>query len=154
MRTGDIAVPAYMDKADYIKGAAEEIETALGSIYVTPFEIDESDPKNRPTILFLKKLNWLLASGRFMLDVAAAGEMDNLNAYGKRMLDEANQMLRPVVAGTLDLVGADRLDGDDDVRQTGPMIHNEDSESLVESFYSRMKPTMFPGIQPQVNPYG
>lgn len=154
MRTGDIAVPSYASKEQYIKGAAREIETALGSIYVTPIVVNADEPKNRPTVLFLEKLNWLLASGRFMLDVSAAGEHDNLHAYGKRMLDEANQMLRPVLSGAIELVGADRVDGDDDNRPTGPMIHNEDSESLVEGFYTYLRPTLFPGMRPQVNPYG
>ena len=75
MRTGDIAMPSNTSREQYVSAAAEEIDAALGHIYETPFVIEET-PVNRPTILFLKKLNWLLASGRFVLDVAAAGEHD------------------------------------------------------------------------------
>lgn len=138
LRTGDIATPSYTSKAQYIKNAAEEIEAALGHIYVTPFVIEET-VANRPSILFLKKLNWLFASGRFVLDVAAAGEMDNLHAYGKRMLDEANLMLKALLSGEVVLAGAPLLNGDQQSGFTGPVIFNEDEVSLVSAFYERMQ---------------
>ena len=139
LRTGDLAVPSYTTKAQYIQGAAEEIDGALGHLYVTPFVIEET-AQNRPTILFLKKLNWLLASGRFILDVAAAGESDNLHALGKRYLDEAAGMLAVVKSGDLVLAGAEQIDSDDQKDATGPMIHNEDPESLVQAFYTGRRP--------------
>jgi len=135
LRTGDLAPPSYQTKEQYIKLAAEEIEAALGHVYVTPFVIASSN-ENRPTILILKKLNWLIASGRFILDVAAVGEQDNLNAYGKRMLDEAYAILKRLANLDPILVGAELIDnGDDGDSVTGPMIHNEDDTSLVGDFY-------------------
>jgi hypothetical protein len=163
LRTGDIAVPSYTSKEQYIKNAAEEIDAAVGHLYVTPFAIDETVPANRPSVLFLKKLNWLLASGRFVLDVAAAGEMDNLHAYGKRMLDEAAAMLKYLTSEELVLVGATKIESDDEQKGfTGPMIHNEDPESLVEAFYRRQRGGLFtlsevgPAViyPRQVVPYG
>jgi hypothetical protein len=159
MRTGDLRVPSYTTKAQYIQNAAEEIDTALGHLYVTPFIISNT-PANRPTILFLKKVNWLLASGRFVLDVAAAGEQDNLHAYGKRMLDEAMKMLEDAALKKVTLPGTTPLavpQGQEDY--TGPHISNEDSESLVEAFYRRQRPYAdvgepFPRIPVQVTPYG
>lgn len=135
MRTGDIALPMTTTREQYIQAAAEEIDAALGHIYVTPFEIAD-EPKNRPTILFLKKLNWLLASGRFIFDVAAAGEADNLHALGKRYLDEANAMISAVTTGALSLTGATRVDSGE-TKPSGPIILNEDPVSLVETFYTR-----------------
>jgi hypothetical protein len=163
LRTGDIAVPSYTSREQYIVNAAEEIDAAVGHLYVTPFDVDETVPANRPSILFLKKLNWLLASGRFVLDVAAAGEMDNLHAYGKRMLDEAAAMLKYLTSEELVLVGATKIKSDDEQEGfTGPMISNEDSESLVEAFYRRQRPSLFGlgeplpvlGRRPPVMPYG
>jgi len=162
MRTGDIALPSNTSREQYIKNAAEEIDAAIGHIYVTPLEI-EATPKNRPTILFLKKLNWLLASGRFVLDVAAAGEMDNLHALGKRYLDEANGMLALLTSSELVLEGAPKhSDGDasSEGNWSGPMIFNEDSESLVEGFYTNRRPYAGLGeslpiaFPPSVVPYG
>lgn len=137
MRTGDIALPSGTSREQYVKAAAEEIDAALGHLYVTPFQIDAQVPKNRPTILFLKKLNWLLASGRFVLDVAAAGEMDNLHALGKRYLDEALAMLKVVTSGDLILTGATKIESDGENKASGPIIINEDPVSLVEDFYKR-----------------
>lgn len=161
MRTGDIRTPSYMTKEQYVANAAEEIDAALGHLYVSPFVIDATVPANRPTILFLKKVNWLLASGRFILDVAAAGEMDNLNAYGRRLLDEANAMLAPVIAEDLVLTGAEQIDSGttDQKAVTGPMIHNEDSVSLVQQFYTGHQNyyglgESIPALPPQVVPYG
>lgn len=161
LRTGDIAVPSYTSRVQYIANAAEEIDAAIGHIYVTPIEILD-DPQYRPSVLFLKKLNWLLASGRLILDVAAAGEMDNLHAYGKRMLDEAAGMITLLTSEELVLAGAELINsGDEQAGFTGPYILNEDSESLVEGFYTRHRPNSFGfaepypyGPSPSVVPYG
>lgn len=163
LRTGDLSVPSYTSREQYVVNAAEEIDIALGHIYVTPFVIPEI-PENRPTLLFLKKANWLLASGRFILDVAAASEADNLHAYGKRMLDEATAMLKTVTRdiNPIILVGAELLPtpGSSD-NPTGPLIHNEDEESLVEGFYRQRRPGIGLGLAEsypyrlnQVRPYG
>jgi hypothetical protein len=160
LRTGDIATPSYTTPEQYIKNAAEEIETALGHLYVTPFVIPVPPNENRPTVLWLKKANWLLASGRMILDVAATSESDNLHAYGKRMLDEAMQMIADVKGGQ-PLPGATEIDGDDQNEVTGPQIFNEDSESLVQGFYVGRRPYYglgdpYPGIgyPPPAVPYG
>lgn len=153
LRTGDIATPSYTTREQYIVNAAEEIEAALGHIYVTPMVIDTTGhPEYRPSILFLKKVNWLLASGRLVLDVAAAGEMDNLHAYGKRMLDEAAGMITLLTSGELVLAGAEQIGGDEEKRPTGPMILNEDDESLVEGFYRRHRQNSFGFAEPY--PFG
>lgn len=154
LRTGDIAIPSSRSAVQYIQGAAEEIDAALGHLYVTPFAILDL-PENRPSILFIKKINWLLASARFLLDVAAAGENDSIHALGRQYLREATEMLELVSSGKLVLTGADLIGSDDESsgNYTGPFIHNEDSASLVESFYDRFRPQPTYGV-PQVTPYG
>lgn len=137
LRTGDLRAPSYTSKEQYIKGAAKEIESALGHIYVTPFVIDPSVPENRPSILLIEKLNWLLASGRFILDVAAAGERDNLHAYGASMLKEAQDILKQLQNREPLLTGAPLIPGTGDQGGSGPRIDNEDSESLVKGFYEQ-----------------
>lgn len=161
LRTGDLAPPSYTTKVQYIQNAAEEIDAAIGHLYITPVTIDSAVSKNRPSILFLKKLNWLLASGRFILDVAAAGEMDNLNAYGKRMLDEANMMIASLISSDLQLVGAPLIAVDPNRAKnfTGPVIYNEDPYSLVETFYRQRRLGSFygesyPVRSSPVMPYG
>lgn len=157
MRTGDIATPSYTTKAQYITNAAEEIDAALGHLYVTPIEIDE-DPENRPSILYLKKCNWLLASGRMISDVAAAGESDNLHAYAKRMLDEVAEMLEYIISGKYIMTGAEQIVATDATNWTGPAIFNEDGQSLVEQFYVLKRPSPFyvppiPPLSPPIRPY-
>lgn len=161
LRTGDIATPSYTSKEQYILNAAEEIEAALGHLYITPMVIPDL-PVNRPSVLFLKKLNWLLASGRLILDVAAAGESDNLHAYGKRMLDEATVMLLKLTTEEIVLIGVPPIEVDPHEQGdfTGPAIFNEDPDSLVEDFYRRQRPGFslsesYPfGYKAPVTPYG
>ena len=159
MRTGDIATPSYTTKAQYITNAAEEIDAALGHLYVTPIVID-STPEFRPSILYLKKCNWLLASGRMISDVAASGESDSLNAYAKRMLDEACEMLDYIKSGKYIMTGAAQIESPDAENWTGPSVHNQDSVSMVEQFYELRRPwpwytpripPMYPPIQPYDN---
>lgn len=158
LRVGDIPAPMGRTAEQYIKGAAEEIDAALGHLYVTPFVIDDTEPKNRPTILFLKKVNWLLASARYVLDAAVAGEQATLNAYGLGMLKEATAMLKTVIGEELVLTGAEMIDNSDPDAQkpfTGPAIFNEDPESLVQGFYSQINQNPFlpfRAVPPQ--PYG
>lgn len=146
LRTGDLPAPEHRSAEQYIKGAAEEIEAALGHLYVTPLVwTDEGNPKVRPGMLWIKKINWLLASGRFLLDVATAGEQDTVHAYGNKMLNEALMMLNKIVKGEFNLVGATQHEpGDEEKSFTGPAIFNEDATSMVEEFYVGRRP----------NPYG
>jgi hypothetical protein len=139
LRFGDIAYPSYLgDKEQRIKSGAEEIDTAIGHIYVTPVVIPETIPLDhtRPSYLMLKKINWLITSGRMVLDMAAAGERDNLHAYGRSMLKEGIDMLTGIATGETQLPGIEQLPpAEGQVVFTGPAIFNEDPESLVEGFY-------------------
>ena len=131
---GDIPLQAqHGDGTQAIKAAADDIDAQIGHIYVTPIVLPE-DAQYRPTRLLLKKINNLLASGRLMLDMTAAGEDDNLNAYGLSMLREGLKLLGQVQSGSIVLAGAPRLD--EGIGAPGILIHNEDAVSLVEQFYN------------------
>lgn len=155
LRKGDIPLPSYMgDGTSYLDRASEEIDAALGHIYQTPFIIDINIPENRPSILFLKKICWLLASGRLVLDLAAAGENDNQHAYGLGMLKEGLALLKQLSDQDIVLPGAQRLSGaESDSSFTGPVLFNEDPESLVKEFYKE-RSLVDSYLYPRVRPYG
>ena len=157
---GDIPLAdKYGDGTSFVNMAADEIDSQIGHIYVTPVVFDESTPEKaarvRPSKLLLKKLNYLFASGRIVLDMAAGGEDDNLHAYGKRLLDEALRLLSMVSDGRIELVDAPLIVPEEVVAQdTGPMITNEDPYSLVQGFYDRFyKDHVYPVMPVPMRPY-
>lgn len=147
LRYGDLRLPARLgDGTSFVESAAEDIEAQLGHIYVTPFAIPDV-PANRPSILLLKKINNLVASGRLVLDLAASSEDDQLHAYGRAMLKEGLELLGMVRDRNILLTGAELItDSDGDKTVTGPVILNEDKASLVEGFYA--PPTQVLGAEP------
>jgi hypothetical protein len=140
---GDLDLPRYMgDGSQFVNMAAEDIDSHLGHIYVTPIEVADT-PANRPTTLMLKRINRLLASGRILLDIATASESSDLHAYGRALVKEAMDLLEKIAAGEIVLAGAERIDdvvNPDGENFSGPAIKNEDSYSLVQSFYDRFNP--------------
>lgn len=133
---GDIPLPARIgDGSKFVDMAADEIDSQVGHIYTTPIVIPD-EPQYRPARLLLKKINNLIASGRIILDMAAGGEDNDLHAYGRSMLNEGLSLLASIVTGRIVLIGAPLLPGTEDV-DTGPLIVNEDPESLVEAFYQQ-----------------
>ena len=136
---GDIPWPArFGNGQEMVNLAAEQIDSMIGHIYVTPVVIIVPPAENRPSQLLLKHINLLLASGRMVLDMAAGGEDNDLHAYGQRLLEEALNMLAKIVKGEIQLTGATRID--EAKSQTGPMITNEDAVSMVEDFYKQFRP--------------
>jgi len=142
---GDLELPRYMgDGSQLVNMAAEDMDSHVGHIYVTPIEV-AATPANRPTILMLKRINRCLASGRMLLDIAAAAENTDLHAYGRSLVKEAMDLLEKIAAGEIVLQGAERIEevlDPDGEHFTGPKINNEDNYSLVQSFYDRFNPTM------------
>lgn len=150
---GDIPLPSkHGNGSRMIQSTADEIDAQIGHIYVTPVVIDDQ-PQNRPAKLLLKKINFSLASGRLILDMAIAGEDHSLQAYGKYLINDALNMLAKIVDGTIVLTGAEVITGQDAYGKVS--IINEDSESLVQSFYNRYSGDRlfnFPP-QPPIRPY-
>jgi hypothetical protein len=162
LRLGDIPLPTVTTKDQYITGAAQEIDAALGHLYVTPLDLDEADPAQRPAALFIRKLNWLLASSRAIFDVAIAGEADNLHALARQYFNEVSAMIEQLLTGKYVMVGApllaDASSTDGTAPPTGPMIFNEDPNSLLEEFYRNNRPTWpflprVPVLYPPIVPY-
>lgn len=138
LRHGDIPLQTQHGTGEgFVQDAADDIDAQVGHIYVTPIIVIDI-PANRPTRLLLKKINNLLASGRLLLDMAAAAEDDNLHSYGLQMLKEGMELLRRVSTGEVILAGATNLDGNSDAPER-LSISNEDPYSMVEGFYRRVQ---------------
>lgn len=131
--TGDIPLPAYIDQNKVVQDAADEIDSHIGFIYVTPVVLADT-PANRPATLLLKRINNHLATGRLLMEVAAAGEDDQLHAYAQRLVDEALAALLLIQNGSIVLGDATPVDTSGE-RQTGPMQYNKDEFSQVDAFY-------------------
>lgn len=150
--TGDIPLAGkYGDGTAFVQLAADEIDSQIGHIYVTPIVFDESTPekvaKVRPAKLLLKKINTLLASGRIILDQAAGGEDDNLHAYGQSMVAEALALLNQIMNSKILLTDAPLLPSEEARDNTAVSVLQEDSYSLVGAFYDRMQNPPLPGFR-------
>lgn len=146
--TGDIPLAGkYGDGSSFVQMAADEIDAEIGHLYVTPIIIeDASEPMNRPSVLTLKKINQLLASGRIILDMAAGGEDHDLHRYGKSMVDEALLLLGKICDGKMILRGAEQVKTSEvDVQNTAVSVTQEDSASMVQTFYQRFRSMPVPG---------
>jgi len=147
----------YGDGTGFASTAADEMDVVLGQLYVTPIVLDDT-PANRPSQLWLKTCNKFIASGRLILDIAISAEDDNLNAYGLSMLNQGLAMLKAIQDGAASITGAIPLDPNAGAYQTGPMIFNEDSHSLVQAGYEFLLDPFAtiswpPVVGSQVRPY-
>lgn len=131
---GELAQPENEKCLKYVQDAADEIDSKLGFIYVTPIVIDPNG-EFRASALLLKRISNWLASGRLILANAASREEQYLNAYGKSLIVDATAALNELTAGTTPLPGATPLNPAD-TQVTGPIINNLDAQSNVESFYA------------------
>lgn len=134
MLLGDLPlVSANADK--YVQDASDEIDSKLGFTYVTPMVLTGSP---RPVQLLIKRINNFLATGRYILAVASPTEQQALHAYGKSLVDSAESSLASIVCGDIVLDGVPRVDSDGTSSNNGPVILNQDPESMVDAFYDRV----------------
>jgi hypothetical protein len=135
---GKIPLPSYIDPQKVVDDAADEIDSKLGHLMETPFNVSASDPNalKRPARLLLKRINTNLASGRLILAVASPEENRNLHAYGWNLVQEATAALEAIGCGEYTLEGSVPI-APVDTSATIPMIANVDPESHVEAFYNR-----------------
>lgn len=150
--TGDIPLAGkYGNGSAFIQLAADEIDSQIGHIYVTPVVFTETTAEEiarvRPAKLLLKKINTLLASGRILMDMAAGEEGDNLHAYGKSMHDEAILLLNAIMKREIVLTDAPLLVEEAAAQNNAVSIKQEDSYSLVQSFYDRVQNPLAPGFR-------
>lgn len=127
---GNIPIPPNAQR--YVDQAAQEIDSIIGFKYETPVVVDNSS-EGRPVTLLLSRINYTLASGRLILALAAPAQDDQIQQYGKYLVDEALKALKMIVDGEILLPGAPEVGGGT-VGPTGPIAYFEDDASAVESF--------------------
>ena len=132
---GNVPTPSGNVPLKYIEDAANEMDSRLGVQYVTPIVLDESNPKQRPFFLLLKRINAWLASGRLLMALDGAGEDDQLHQYAEYLVKQATAALQNIEDGTIIIPGADPVNPDAP-RNTGPLASFADDYSLVESYDS------------------
>lgn len=133
---GGIPVRSELDMASFVNDAADEIDSVLGYTYETPITKDEDGlplAERSPVLLTLKRINRSLATGRYILAIAASGEDDTLNAYGKRLISEALDALKKIAEGAVYFDARKLPDGRASSR--GPRISNAEERSNVDAFY-------------------
>ncbi len=136
--TGNIPTPVYLDSQKFVNDAADEIDSKIGFLYVTPIDIGDTDIP-RPARLLLKRINNFLASGRLILAAAAGQEDSQLHAYGWSLIQEATAAVNQIAMGEIPIEGAVKVDADTDTAAvTAVIINNLDPESNVEAFYNRV----------------
>ena len=142
---GGIPIPAGLQAQKFVNDAADEVDSQIGMLYITPVDVNSSTLV-RPVKLLLKRLNNFIATGRLILAVTSNNEDDRLHAYGLSLLKEANEALHMIASGQVVLDGAPVTDANVP-RVSVPLIGNLDSESNVEAFYDRIaNPTyLWPG---------
>lgn len=143
---GEIPLPSYIDPAKVLQDAADEIDSKLGHIFETPFNITGSGTGvlARPAALLIKRISNSLATGRLILAIASPEENSNLHAYGWSLVKEANEALYAIAEGTIQLEGAVPNPGAPTQTGTTPLINNLDPESHVEAFYDRIANPSYP----------
>lgn len=141
---GSIPLPDYLNQEKVVSDAADEIDTYIGFRYTTPVVLADT-PANRPAILLLKRINSHLASGRLLMEVAAPTENIELNAYAKRLVDEALLALTAIKNGEIILGDAPILPGTEG-SVTGPLQYNKDSKSQVDAFYDEIVWAPWPAV--------
>ena len=132
LQLGSVPVPSNGDAEKYIALAADEIDSVIGMRYAVPVEVDQSSAVQRPVGLLLKKINAWLASGRLVMAADASGADDQIQQYGKYLVEEALIPLRQIADGTIVLPGIDLVDPEAN-KNTGPVASFADESSLVEA---------------------
>ncbi|MDN5746334.1 MAG: hypothetical protein L0H31_14625 [Nocardioidaceae bacterium] len=133
---GDIQVPRSASVEDYIRSAADEMDSWIGQVYKIPIQFDAMNPAHAADVLLLNKLNAHLATGRLLL-MAAAGHADgHLQAYGKALIDDVQKELARITAGRTEIEAGELIKEDPNPLDMSPIqATNRDSTSLVGQFY-------------------
>jgi len=134
VKLGDLQPPRYVTIADEVQSAANHMNAYIGQIYKLPLPLDPSRIDHLPDILLLNKINKDLATGNIILAAAAGGEDDNLHAYGRRLVENAEKELARIAAGRT-VIEAGELIEESDQQPNGPIITNRDKVSYVDTFY-------------------
>ena len=129
---GDISV---LDdtKTRHVNNAADEIDSRLGFMYQTPFTVSNTSDAGWKLI---QRLARFVASGRLLMEIAQASENQMVQAYAKRLLDDAEAAFALILEGKVNLSPATPSDPGSSVdNQNAVTVTNLDPYSQVEAFY-------------------
>lgn len=133
---GGIPERAELDMQKFVDDAADEIDSIIGYTYETPVTNQEGGlplAARSPVLLTLTRINRYLASGRYIMAVAATSEEEELNAYAKRLISEALDALKKIAEGSVPFDARKIPDGH--AQDKGPRISNAEVASNVDAFY-------------------
>lgn len=161
---GDVTIGASVNRQLYVDQAADEMDSKLGWIYVTPIDVDgaEAGPGGVPPAvpalprhqaLLLKTINAKIATGRLIMAVSINEEGTAVHAYALRMLKEGNDELLLIANGNL-LLEASRTETPAVEASRVPGVHNLDPESLLDPFYNTTNHSRPWYVEIGQDPYG
>lgn len=146
MLNGNIPFPASLNKQKFVDDAADEIDSVIGTKYVTPINMNDLGPVSRPSRLLLKRISVWLSTGRSILAVAGGGEDVQLHAYGLKLVNDATLALQAIGNGEVLLDGATTITDPDNASaglRRAPVIANVDPVSNVEAFMEYFNPNTY-----------
>ena len=136
---GDIVLPTWLVKSQWIERAAEEIDSRLGFIYKVPL-VSAGAPQTFAALAthekaLIKGINWKLATGRIILALDSGGEDVALHAYGRSLVLEAINDLMQVANGVVSFPDAAlNVDSVTNGPNMTPSATNADEFSLVDAW--------------------
>lgn len=131
---GGIPARTELELQKFFDDAADEMDSIIGGVFETPVVRNlKGLPLGRPAQLTLARINRYLATGRYILAVAASGEEDSLHSYGARLVREALDALRDIAIKRV-LFDAYEIP-DPEAESKGPRIYNAEERSNVDAFY-------------------
>ena len=140
----NIRLPQGVTWDSLAEAAANEVDSHLGTRYVTPIAASATDPETKATAYWLQNVSSMIAAARLMLSTSAPGSQDTANNYGKYLLQNAMTLINDVLSGKVDLQGVEEVGaGGDGIK--GAIILNQDEYSQVDVFYDNFMPE---GIMP------
>lgn len=129
----------------HVEQAAEEIDAAIGHLYVVPVTSAAEHTK-----LLLKNINIKLATGRYFAAMSRGSQEESPNFYAQSLIKEAWEQLKMIVSGQIILGGATTAGGglaEDDSR--APTLIQADEFSLVAGFYGYLQDPELYGVRPR-----
>lgn len=124
---GDMTVGPNANLERYVRDGADEIDSRLGFRYILPLSGLAAHER-----LLLKRINVLLASGRFLMAIAEGGDDASVSAYGMGLLKEARNLLDQLSNGQIELSATKVATA---AGGSGPGIFQQDETSPVDAFY-------------------
>lgn len=132
---GSLELPRGFSTQTAVDRASDDIDAVVGRFYRLPLRWSETDPRHKPYVLLLKKLNIYLATGDLIFRAAGARQDDSLNSYALWYLNRAKDMLKQIEQGKITFPDQAEIEAPEG-EFNGPILVNKDSRSRVEAFYS------------------